>query len=236
MISFFRTLRHRLLAENRLGKYLLYAAGEISLVVIGILIALQINSWNDDILEREAAVNFYRNTRDQLMEDRENIEGQIAYNGQYIGPFETAIQFIESGDRDQQDSLSSIASNLADYSDFDRQGNIYETIVASGDVRLLKNNQIKKLLRNLEETYLYVNRIESIHLQFIMELMPELLQTIRLTTGKAINEERLYGPEMQNFFAVALRIMGEKAAVYRRALREIDATLAQIEAELNLEN
>ena len=46
MIKFFRKIRQQLLAENRLGKYLIYALGEIVLVVIGILIALQINNWN----------------------------------------------------------------------------------------------------------------------------------------------------------------------------------------------
>ena len=48
MIKFFRNIRHRLLHENRLSKYLIYALGEILLVVIGILIALQINNWNED--------------------------------------------------------------------------------------------------------------------------------------------------------------------------------------------
>ena len=48
MIAFFRTLRQRLLAENRASRYLLYAVGEIILVVIGILIALQVNNWNEN--------------------------------------------------------------------------------------------------------------------------------------------------------------------------------------------
>jgi hypothetical protein len=46
MIKFFRHIRQRLLKENKFSKYLLYAIGEIVLVVIGILIALQINNWN----------------------------------------------------------------------------------------------------------------------------------------------------------------------------------------------
>lgn len=46
MIKFFRHIRKQLLAENKFTKYLLYALGEIVLVVIGILIALQINNWN----------------------------------------------------------------------------------------------------------------------------------------------------------------------------------------------
>ena len=47
MIKFFRKIRQKLLAENKFNKYLLYAIGEIVLVVIGILIALQINNWNE---------------------------------------------------------------------------------------------------------------------------------------------------------------------------------------------
>ncbi|WP_054558503.1 DUF6090 family protein [Croceitalea dokdonensis] len=48
MIKFFRKIRQKLLAENRFSKYLLYAIGEIVLVVIGILIALQINTWSEN--------------------------------------------------------------------------------------------------------------------------------------------------------------------------------------------
>jgi len=47
MIKFFRKIRQRLLTENKISKYLLYAIGEIALIVIGILIALQINNWNE---------------------------------------------------------------------------------------------------------------------------------------------------------------------------------------------
>nr|WP_298995170.1 DUF6090 family protein [uncultured Polaribacter sp.] len=47
MIKFFRKIRQKLLSENKFSKYLIYAIGEIVLVVIGILIALQINNWNE---------------------------------------------------------------------------------------------------------------------------------------------------------------------------------------------
>jgi hypothetical protein len=53
MTNFFRRIRQNILAENRLMKYLIYAIGEILLVVIGIIIALQINTWNDQLVKKE---------------------------------------------------------------------------------------------------------------------------------------------------------------------------------------
>ena len=65
MIKFFRRIRQTLLSENKFSKYLLYAIGEIVLVVIGILIALQINNWNEQrkaaIEEKEILQNLYEN-------------------------------------------------------------------------------------------------------------------------------------------------------------------------------
>ena len=53
MIKFFRKIRQRLLTENKLSKYLIYAIGEILLVMIGILLALQVNNWNEKNKKKE---------------------------------------------------------------------------------------------------------------------------------------------------------------------------------------
>ncbi|MBC2839776.1 DUF6090 family protein [Robiginitalea sp. SC105] len=72
MITFFRKLRRRLLSENRVTRYMLYAFGEIVLVVIGILIALQINNWNESQKEiREEAILLR-----SLLADLEQAESQ----------------------------------------------------------------------------------------------------------------------------------------------------------------
>ena len=57
MIKFFRKIRQKMLTENKFSKYLIYAIGEIVLVVIGILIALQINNWNNNRIEYKLESN-----------------------------------------------------------------------------------------------------------------------------------------------------------------------------------
>lgn len=69
MIKFFRKIRLRLLAENRFSKYLLYAIGEIILVVIGILIALQINNRNEDRKNRIREVSYLENLKEDIKSD-----------------------------------------------------------------------------------------------------------------------------------------------------------------------
>ncbi|WP_282134333.1 DUF6090 family protein [Seonamhaeicola maritimus] len=71
MIKFFRNIRQKLLAENRISKYMVYAIGEIVLVVIGILIALQINNWNENRKDRDLE-KYYLNQL--LIEFQNNIK------------------------------------------------------------------------------------------------------------------------------------------------------------------
>ena len=71
MIKFFRKIRQKLLAENRTAKYLIYAIGEIVLVVIGILIALQINNWNEKEKLNVEEVKFLKNFKQSLIADIE---------------------------------------------------------------------------------------------------------------------------------------------------------------------
>ncbi|WP_245962896.1 DUF6090 family protein, partial [Ulvibacter antarcticus] len=58
MIKFFRKIRQKMLIENKFSKYLIYAIGEIALVVIGILIALSLNNWNQKKSERNSETQY----------------------------------------------------------------------------------------------------------------------------------------------------------------------------------
>jgi len=69
MIKVFRHIRKRLLSEGKTGKYLKYAIGEIVLVVIGILIALSINNWNEQRKEEKTLHEYLFKIADNISED-----------------------------------------------------------------------------------------------------------------------------------------------------------------------
>ena len=80
MIKFFRRIRQRLLTENKFGKYLLYAIGEIVLVVIGIFIALQLNNLNEDRKNRILEEDYYCKLLEDLNQDVVEIKNLIDIN------------------------------------------------------------------------------------------------------------------------------------------------------------
>jgi type II secretory pathway pseudopilin PulG len=69
MINFFRKIRENMIKENRVSKYILYAIGEIVLVVIGILIALSINNWNEQKKTEEKTKSSLLALRNDLILD-----------------------------------------------------------------------------------------------------------------------------------------------------------------------
>ncbi len=73
MFRFFRTIRSSLLERGKLSSYLAYAFGEIVLVVIGILLALQINNWNTQLRELRQEKSFYADVLDDLEKDRNEL-------------------------------------------------------------------------------------------------------------------------------------------------------------------
>ena len=78
MIKFFRRISQNLLSEGKIGNYLKYALGEILLVMIGILLALQVNNWNEDRKKKIKEQNLYHVLTNSLKSDLEDAVDKIA--------------------------------------------------------------------------------------------------------------------------------------------------------------
>lgn len=233
MIRFLRHLRRQLLSENKFSRYLLYAFGEIVLVVLGILIALQINNWNNRRVLDKTELKSYQNIRQQLQEDKIELLDAKAFNNEHFKIYKYAYEISARKDYKLQDSLARCIMRLAWYSDFKSSGNIYETLVNSGDIKLLKNYEIPSKLQKLEMAYNFANRLEDNHWEMINgPIAVELRGIINYATMKPVKLKNLYTVEMQNNFVSSMYLTAAKDTAYTRALKEIDGIIELINLEL----
>ena len=153
MIKFFRKIRQRLLTENKFSKYLLYAIGEIVLVVIGILIALQINNWNENrkaqVQERASIKEVIENLKYDIIRCEKNIESNTAYvNG--IDSLRTSVGNTIDGLDKTIDIYYYSSKYGIDFSSAALNRSAYNQLIGSGTVKLMENRTV---MFNLSDYY-----------------------------------------------------------------------------------
>jgi len=104
MIKFFRKIRKKLLSENKFNKYILYAIGEVLLVMIGILLALQINNWNERKKIRNVEKTILEGIRENIVLDTIDINLNIRTYKKYINQ-SSSVLYNLNNQKKKNDSL-----------------------------------------------------------------------------------------------------------------------------------
>ncbi len=165
MIKFFRNIRQNLLNEGKTSKYLKYAIGEIVLVVIGILIALQINNWNS---ERQAKIETEAKRQSNLREIYHDLKKDIIILDTILNQLERQkeaskyiLEILESDDKYVSDSLKFIQYQFlaANTVTVDRTKNTWDNLNSSGQLLSLKAEELNSKL--FEYYTFYDSRIKN---------------------------------------------------------------------------
>jgi hypothetical protein len=151
MIKFFRKIRQNLLSEGKTGKYLKYAFGEIILVVIGILIALQINNSNQERILRGEEETVLISLKKDLIISIENIDNVIKEKRTVIEIDDYLLKF--TGPNPKWDSKVNFDSimyyvTVSGWMHFPAEGTMSD-ILNSGKLSLIKNDSIRSLISTL---------------------------------------------------------------------------------------
>ncbi len=184
MIKFFRIIRQNLLLEGKTGRYLKYAIGEIVLVVIGILIALQINNWNEDRIKEKRIVGYIKS----MIED---IESDLIYFDQDIRNFEQKIkecEYLITSEGYKQLEVDSIAKLVRPLYLINRTtSQTYEKLKNEGFIESLGSNGTNKAVNDYYNT-------QIIHYQgLIMEDKEESLKSFDYWYYNSTYEASTYG-------------------------------------------
>jgi hypothetical protein len=130
--------------SNKTGKYLKYAFGEILLVVIGILIAVQINTWNQDRIDRKSEKKILIDLRQELLTNKQKIRESIENRKARNQPLERYMKSMEEDRISYSDFLEIHKTNFWSGQIHPSFG-VINSLISSGEVNLISNDSLKYL-------------------------------------------------------------------------------------------
>lgn len=247
MIKIFRRIRRRLLSEGKFKNYLAYAIGEITLVVLGILIALQINNWNQDKQLHRSEINTLKSLRESIKINLNELDlilkAQILRNKSL-----QEVIFVDLSDRDLTYLDSLITTNVENHT-FDPSTGIYNSIISSGKIEIITNDSLKNRISKLydrvvdyQESEDEITEFTKEHLEknFIehLNINPEILAKIRKRTNdeklkdRALYIETFSSQKLKNMYILLLNKMNEVILKGESLELEYQSLISSLEKEI----
>lgn len=237
MIKFFRKIRRRLIAKGKLNSYLIYALGEIFLVVCGILIALQINTWNEgrknEKLERKIITEMKKN----LQVDLSDVKWNIDRNQMFLQSNQNVLQHLQTRSP-FVDSLETDFGNIMGNTQLVKNSSAYDNLKSLG-FNLISNDSLRMSITNLYGArYNYISNFEKIDDRFQWDnLYPAFRSNVELF--KIWEKASPFAPAElvdNNNFKESLKMNIElrqfAIGVYESLERDILTTISLIDEEL----
>lgn len=253
MPSIFHRLRKKLLQENKVKSYLTYAIGEIILIVFGILIALTINNWNQERLNREKEQFYLEGLKSEFEQSHAKLMNLMEVNRLNYEESKKLAGYIQSSDKPGEKELSEMLYNAFSFEiDYNPNNSLLNEIMNSGGLKMISNAALRSYLTRWE------SRIQSIHRQesALREQREKLIDIFRtenasiktildqagVTTnamgmeksaGEQSNRSILNSKEFENNLLIfILTGVSTEETHYKPLLSEIETILALIGSEI----
>lgn len=244
MMKFFRKIRQRILKEKKFSKYLLYAIGEILLVVIGILIALQVNNWNQgrlNILEEKSILENI-NAEFQINEDKFIKTHNRAK--QALNASKTISSLIGSSHKELSAiNIDSLIYMVFEYDNFTVSENTILDITQSGRLQIIRSKQLKNHI------YQWTQQKKVINENYFLARTKSALLVRYLSSRYSLKNIDMYGPfewqeksklpndQFQIFYELEFENILEDVIyaqyIYLKLLEKIENTIKNIISETN---
>ncbi|AVR45387.1 hypothetical protein C7S20_08950 [Christiangramia fulva] len=147
MIKLFRNIRRKLLTEGNSLRYLKYAIGEIILVVIGILIALQINTWNENRTNKIKETAILRDLHQEFQKNKVKLDSTINYHRSILRATKKVMDLIGEPEatvlKHNPDSLIYLT---LDYRDYSPSESVISDLISSGKLNLISSDSLRMLI------------------------------------------------------------------------------------------
>ena len=253
MIPFFRKIRKKMADDNRPLKYMRYAIGEIVLVVIGILIALQINNWNENRKNKLMESEYYCKLLADFELDRQNIAVLYEESEHKIEISKRLLLELNNKNKDKPYLLNDYLQGLRTNA-FVPSKVAMTDIVSSGKLNLMTNDSLKndllryygeldKLLyqleinqsRSLERVFLYEDHLQfgGQYFEYVEKSLGEkILKTLPVNNWHLDRESKYY-KEFQNDLVFFVTMSEREKQHFNNIYKAMESTYNQLKRECN---
>jgi len=238
MIKFFRHIRKNLLMENKTSKYFKYAIGEIILVMIGILLALQVSNWNNQRKENQLEKRYLSDLILDLQVDSVTISNTKSLSDkQRIS--KQKVQSFYQGESIQKDSLISyFGDQYRPVPKFNPITTTLDEMKSTGNISVIRNSSVR---RKILETYNYYStHINNSQDRYLIQqnALGDYVQTIAPNIFSDILEgiEPVDIIALLNNFQVKNRFLGNSAVGFNNALSRLESRNSELLSILRKES
>ncbi len=162
MLKFFRRIRQKLLYEGNLKRYLIYSLGEILLVMIGILLALQVNNWNQERKNNKSESIYLNSVYSDLKEQSLMLDERINHENRNVELTEKAIDLIDNNLYQQNiDSLRLLILRSIGTRTFSTSDATYDDLKSTGNLQLISDVELKNKIIKLYNSIYEEDKIYS---------------------------------------------------------------------------
>lgn len=149
MLKFFRKIRKRLIVEKKVSSYLLYAIGEIVLVVIGILIALAINNTNEDSIKNKKEQAYLLGLKDEFETSKIKLEELIRVNKVSYEAAKSIVHLMDTEETPSEKLMSQLFVDAFAFDIFFNPNNsLLNEMINSGSLKDVSNDSLRIRLTN----------------------------------------------------------------------------------------
>lgn len=250
MIRLLKNIRNAKIPENKFSKYLVYAIGEIVLIVIGILLALQINNWNEKQKAGQEEIVILNNLLESLSAAKSQSSTEIDMENQLK---ESLLRILGKSADGNTNNLSFISDSLFLFVLWNSNPDVpvinsYSDLKNTGKIGLIKNRKIRESFTNLELSLEKLNTMVKDRLTVqqirIDEILINDVNFVRLLHSiepefDVANEIQnnytsiLHNEKIRNLFALKLSLTYSAIKTRKELADEFDHLIQLLETELN---
>ena len=238
MVKFLREIRHSQMAQGKSKWYLIYAFGEVFLIVVGILIALQVNNWNEGRKERQLEKEVLNEILSNLESDLKNLDASIAVNKNATIHFNKVLEHLNN-DIPITDSLRRHYAWLVEEAQFTPNTVGYDNLRSLG-INIIRNQRLKKDISNLYSIKysMFVKDREMVSKLWTDKLVDEMSENLNFIIPFEkvepinINELRLNIP-FKNTIINTKEMLAWTNSRYNQGIEDIELVATSIRNELN---